>query len=65
MAFVDAKVVAAELKVHRDTVYRLIKVGLPTHRVGGRDRFDLDEIRAWSKARAEQRLERPLGVSSY
>ncbi len=44
------KEVAAYLRVHQSTLYRLIKRGkLPTFRVGSDYRFNLSAIDAWRK----------------
>ncbi|MCL2825491.1 MAG: helix-turn-helix domain-containing protein, partial [Polyangiaceae bacterium] len=40
--------VAAVLQIHPKHVYRLIKKGLPAHRVGGQWRFLSEEILEWS-----------------
>jgi excisionase family DNA binding protein len=47
------KEVAALLKVHPKHVYRLLKRGLPAHRVGDEWRFDEDEVRRYSRARGQ------------
>jgi len=47
--------VAALLKVHPKHVYRLLKRGLPAHRVGDEWRFDEDEVRRYHRARAHVR----------
>jgi excisionase family DNA binding protein len=45
------KEVAALLKVHPKHVYRLLKRGLPAHRVGDEWRFDEDEVRGHVRSR--------------
>lgn len=40
--------VARVLRVHPKHVYRLLRRGLPGHRVGGEWRFDVDEVLSWS-----------------
>lgn len=45
--------VAALLKVHPKHVYRLLKRGLPAHRVGDEWRFDEAEVRAYCRGRSE------------
>jgi excisionase family DNA binding protein len=40
--------VARLLRVHPKHVYRLLRRGLPGHRVGGEWRFAADEVRVWS-----------------
>lgn len=47
--------VAALLQVHPKHVYRLLRRGLPAHRVGDEWRFDEDEVRRWSRDRAVDR----------
>jgi excisionase family DNA binding protein len=42
--------VAALLKVHPKHVYRLLKRGLPAHRVGDEWRFDEDEVRRYCRS---------------
>jgi len=40
--------VARVLRVHPKHVYRLLRRGLPGHRVGGEWRFNVDEVLSWS-----------------
>lgn len=48
--------VAALLRVHPKQVYRLLRRGLPGHRVGGEWRFTAQEVLEWAaNKRAEQR----------
>ncbi|MCC6644316.1 MAG: helix-turn-helix transcriptional regulator [Polyangiaceae bacterium] len=49
--------VAALLKVHPKHVYRLMKRGLPAHRVGDEWRFDDAEIRAYVRGGAAERAD--------
>src|SRR4029077_4565312 len=44
--------VARLLRVHPKHVYRLLRVGLPAHRVGGEWRFLTAAVLAWSGAAA-------------
>lgn len=37
------------LKMHRNTIYRLIKKGLPNINATGQFRFNLDEVLEWMK----------------
>ena len=39
-----------ELKLSRQTIYRLIKDGMPNIRIGRVYRFNLAEVKAWLKA---------------
>jgi excisionase family DNA binding protein len=48
------KEVASLLKVHPKHVYRLLKRGLPAHRVGDEWRFDEDEVRRYCRARGDE-----------
>jgi excisionase family DNA binding protein len=48
------KEVASLLKVHPKHVYRLLKRGLPAHRVGDEWRFDEDEVRRFCRARGDE-----------
>src|SRR5262245_51197340 len=41
--------VADLLRVHRKQVYRLMKQGLPAHRLGGEWRFVRAEVLAWAE----------------
>lgn len=41
--------IAELLQVHPKHVYRLLKRGLPSHRVGGEWRFDSNEVLAWAR----------------
>jgi putative molybdopterin biosynthesis protein len=45
--------VASLLQVHPKHVYRLLKRGLPAHRVGDEWRFDADEVRRYCRVRGE------------
>jgi excisionase family DNA binding protein len=45
--------VASLLQVHPKHVYRLLKRGLPAHRVGDEWRFDEDEVRRYCRARGD------------
>lgn len=48
---ITTKEVATLLKVHPKHVYRLLKRGLPAHRVGDEWRFDEDEVRRFCRQR--------------
>jgi excisionase family DNA binding protein len=48
---ITTKDVAALLKVHPKHVYRLLKRGLPAHRVGDEWRFDEEEVRRYCRSR--------------
>jgi excisionase family DNA binding protein len=48
------KEVAALLKVHPKHVYRLLKRGLPAHRVGDEWRFDEQEVRRYCRTRGQE-----------
>lgn len=53
--------VARLLKVHPKHVYRLLRRGLPAHRLGGEWRYDADEVMQWVRERAGgAEPERPL-----
>jgi putative molybdopterin biosynthesis protein len=47
----NSQEVSALLRVHRKQVYRLMRRGLPAHRVGGEWRFVRGEILAWVEKR--------------
>ena len=49
MPLVTVGQLAKEFKVCERTVFRQIKAGLPTRKVGRSLRFDLAEVRRWSK----------------
>jgi excisionase family DNA binding protein len=53
---ITTKEVAALLKVHPKHVYRLLKRGLPAHRVGDEWRFDEEEVRRFCRSRGTRRL---------
>ena len=55
--------VAALLKVHPKHVYRLIKRGLPSRRVGGEWRFERGEVLAWAGGEAPL-ASRPAGPAA-
>lgn len=42
-----------------NTITRLIREGLPAHRIGRTYRFDLTEVDAWFRARVESRWSEP------
>lgn len=42
---------AKYLQVHDNTVYNLIKQGMPYYRVRADYRFDLEEVKVWLKER--------------
>ena len=48
---ITTKEVATLLKVHPKHVYRLLKRGLPAHRVGDEWRFDEEEVRRFCRSR--------------
>jgi putative molybdopterin biosynthesis protein len=52
--------VAGLLRVHPKHVYRLLRKGLPAHRVGGEWRFDRGDVLAWAGGRAP----RPAGSAA-
>ena len=56
MMLLTTRDVAALLKVHPKHVYRLLKRGLPAHRVGDEWRFDEDEVRRYCRARGDEAL---------
>jgi excisionase family DNA binding protein len=58
---ITTREVAALLRVHPKHVYRLLKRGLPAHRVGDEWRFDEEEVRRWSRERAG---EAPLAAAA-
>lgn len=51
LMFITTKEVATLLKVHPKHVYRLLKRGLPGHRVGDEWRFDEEEVRRFCRQR--------------
>ena len=46
---ITTKEVAALLRVHPKHVYRLLKRGLPAHRVGDEWRYDEAEVLRWAR----------------
>jgi excisionase family DNA binding protein len=58
-ALLTTKDVAALLRVHPKHVYRLMRGGLPAHRVGGEWRYVTSEVLQWAGAdRHSSRRER-------
>jgi putative molybdopterin biosynthesis protein len=53
---ITTREVATLLKVHPKHVYRLLKRGLPAHRVGDEWRFDEEEVRRFCRNRGTQML---------
>ena len=37
------------LKMHENTIYKLLKQGLPSYKIGKSRRYDKDEVIAWIK----------------
>ena len=56
MTLMTTKEVAALLKVHPKHVYRLLRRGLPAHRVGDEWRFDEEEVRRFCRNRGTDML---------
>ena len=56
---ITTKEVAALLKVHPKHVYRLLKRGLPAHRVGEEWRFDEEEVRRFCRSRGTAPVAEP------
>lgn len=45
----DRKGVADLLKVHVNTIDKLVKEGMPSYKIGKNRRFDADEVIKWVK----------------
>jgi excisionase family DNA binding protein len=58
------KEVAALLQVHPKHVYRLLKRGLPAHRIGDEWRFDEAEVRRWGRGAPEPARDAPAPASN-
>jgi excisionase family DNA binding protein len=56
---ITTKEVATLLKVHPKHVYRLLKRGLPAHRVGDEWRFDEEEVRRFCRSRGTPQVAEP------
>ncbi|MBV9946977.1 MAG: helix-turn-helix transcriptional regulator [Myxococcales bacterium] len=56
-AFLTTSELARVLRVHPKHVYRLLRSGLPGHRIGGEWRFIAEEVRRWSAGRGRKRAE--------
>jgi excisionase family DNA binding protein len=46
-----AEELAAALRVSRKTIARMVAQGMPSRRVGGLARYDLEEVKTWLKSR--------------
>jgi excisionase family DNA binding protein len=53
--------IARLLRVHPKHVYRLLRRGLPGHRLGGEWRFHADEVRRWWDVRTRPGIIEPAG----
>jgi excisionase family DNA binding protein len=53
--------------IDRTTVYDWIKKGLPSYKVGGGRRFDLEEVKTWATQRSKGELNviTPFGYGRY
>ena len=40
---------AKELSMHENTIYNLLKKGLPSYKIGKSRRYDLEEVKSWIK----------------
>ncbi len=55
MKLVSIKIVAEFLMVKQSTVYSWVRSGsIPSHKLNGLVRFDMDEIEAWVKSSKQQ-----------
>jgi excisionase family DNA binding protein len=51
MEFVDVKTLATFLRVKQSTLYQWAELGqIPSYKVNGCLRFDMDDIKAWIKS---------------
>lgn len=47
---ISTKELAEFLKVHENTIYNLIKRGLPVYKISNQEyRFDIEEVKGWLK----------------
>lgn len=47
---ISTKELAEFLKVHENTIYNLIKRGLPVYKISNQEyRFDVEEVKGWLK----------------
>lgn len=47
---ISTKELAEYLKVHENTIYNLIKKGLPFYKIGSQEyRFEIEEVKEWLK----------------
>lgn len=47
---ISTKELAEYLKVHENTIYNLIKKGLPSYKIGSQEyRFEIEEVKEWLK----------------
>lgn len=50
----NKKQMAEYLKVHPNTVDRMVKHGMPAFKFGGLVRYDLDDVKKWIKEQSEK-----------
>lgn len=43
------------LKIHENTVYEYIKLGMPHYKIGKNYRFELEEVKQWLKEQSENK----------
>ena len=54
----NKKQMAEYLKVHPNTVDRMVKHGMPAFKFGGLVRYDLDDVKKWIKEQSEKEKEK-------
>lgn len=54
----NKKQMAEYLKVHPNTVDRMVKNGMPAFKFGGVVRYDLDDVKKWIKEQSEKEKEK-------
>lgn len=45
--YINLKQLSEKLNVHTNTVYRLVKEGMPHIKIGNEYRFDFDKVEKW------------------
>ena len=61
------KEVQEMFSVDRTTIYNWIRKGLPSHKVGGGRRFEIEEVKAWAtqRSKGDLNVKTPFGFGKF
>lgn len=52
---INTKELSEYLKIHENTIYKLVRNGMPCYRIGPTElRFELDEVKQWLRERSKE-----------